>query len=227
MKKSVICTKISFWEKDVTVMKITISDWKGAKIETLRRIGVSLVSLLIILIMSKVLAPIIAPNSELFDQVGMALAIVALSLLLWRFPIGTYIMAQMFTMSAAAGSILKLYDMFPGYDRVVHFISGVILGYIGYTIGYYIVKRLELPPERFVIIFIAGLFSFACAGFWEIIEFLTDCVMHMGVQHSNTDTMGDIVAGYLGGTLFQLVKFIEHYKEFRFERIRSLFKHSD
>ena len=56
---------------------------------------------------------------------------------------------------------------------------------------------------------------------------MTDCVMHMGVQHSNTDTMGDIVAGYLGGTLFQLVKFIEHYKEFRFERIRSLFKHSD
>ena len=205
-------------------MKITISDWKGAKIETVRRLGVSVGSLLIILAMSVVLAPKIAPNSELFDQVGMALAIVALSLLLWRFPLGTYAMAQIFTLTAAAGSILKFYDRFPGYDRVVHFVSGVILGYIGYTIGYYVVRKLDLPPERFVITLIAGLFAYSCAGFWEIIEFTTDCVMHMGVQHSNTDTMGDIVAGFFGGAAFQLIKFIEHYKEFKFDRLRSFFK---
>jgi uncharacterized membrane protein YjdF len=174
--------------------------------------------------MSVVLAPKIAPNSELFDQVGMALAIVALSLLLWRFPLGTYAMAQIFTLTAAAGSILKFYDRFPGYDRVVHFVSGVILGYIGYTIGYYVVRKLDLPPERFVIILIAGLFAYSCAGFWEIIEFATDCVMHMGVQHSNTDTMGDIVAGFFGGAVFQVIKFIEHYKEFKFDRLRSFFK---
>lgn len=205
-------------------MKITISDWKGAKIETVRRLGVSVGSLLIILAMSVVLAPKIAPNSELFDQVGMALAIVALSLLLWRFPLGTYAMAQIFTLTAAAGSILKFYDRFPGYDRVVHFVSGVILGYIGYTIGYYVVRKLDLPPERFVITLIAGLFAYSCAGFWEIIEFTTDCVMHMGVQHSNTDTMGDIVAGFFGGAVFQVIKFIEHYKEFKFDRLRSFFK---
>ena len=205
-------------------MKITISDWKGAKIETVRRLGVSVGSLLIILAMSVVLAPKIAPNSELFDQVGMALAIVALSLLLWRFPLGTYAMAQIFTLTAAAGSILKFYDRFPGYDRVVHFVSGVILGYIGYTIGFYVVRKLDLPPERFVITLIAGLFAYSCAGFWEIIEFTTDCVMHMGVQHSNTDTMGDIVAGFFGGAVFQVIKFIEHYKEFKFDRLRSFFK---
>ncbi|MDO4846998.1 MAG: hypothetical protein Q3968_02575 [Clostridiaceae bacterium] len=205
-------------------MKTTISDWKGAKIETVRRLGVSVGSLLIILAMSVVLAPKIAPNSELFDQVGMALAIVALSLLMWRFPLGTYAMAQIFTLTAAAGSILKFYDRFPGYDRVVHFVSGVILGYIGYTIGYYVVRKLDLPPERFVITLIAGLFAYSCAGFWEIIEFTTDCVMHMGVQHSNTDTMGDIVAGFFGGAVFQVIKFIEHYKEFKFDRLRSFFK---
>ena len=205
-------------------MKTTISDWKGAKIETVRRLGVSVGSLLIILAMSVVLAPKIAPNSELFDQVGMALAIVALSLLMWRFPLGTYAMAQIFTLTAAAGSILKFYDRFPGYDRVVHFVSGVILGYIGYTIGYYVVRKLDLPPERFVITLIAGLFAYSCAGFWEIIEFATDCVMHMGVQHSNTDTMGDIVAGFFGGAVFQVIKFIEHYKEFKFDRLRSFFK---
>lgn len=206
-------------------MKVTLSEWKGTKIEVLRRLGVSVASLLIILIMSKVLAPIIAPDSELFDQVGMALAIVALSILLFRFPLGTYVMAQLFTMSAAAGCILRFYEMFPGYDRVVHFISGVILGYIGYTLNTYLFKRLELPLERFVLILMSGLFAFACAGFWEIIEFTTDCVSHMDVQHGNSDTMGDIVSGYLGGVLFQIIKIIEHYKDFSKEKIRNFFKH--
>ena len=205
-------------------MKTTLSDWKGPKVEVSRRLGVSAASLLIILFFSK--SFITPANSETFDQVGMALAIVALSLLLWRFPIGSYIMAQCFTLTAAAGSILKLYDKFPGYDRVVHFISGLILGYIGYYIGDYLFRKLEMPHERFIITLFAGLFSFSCAGFWEIIEFSTDCVMHMGVQHGNTDTMGDIVSGYLGGALFQLLKLFEHRKELSKETIRSFFKHA-
>lgn len=63
-----------------------------------------------------------------------------------------------------------------------------------------------------------------CAGFWEIIEFLTDCVMHMGVQYGNTDTMGDIVARYLGGVCFQLHKLFESRKFFTKDRVHSFFK---
>ena len=133
-------------------------------------------------------------------------------------------MANLLTVCAAAGSILKFYDRFPGYDRVVHFISGLILGYIGVYLVRWLFGRLSLYPEPFVVILFAGLFSFACAGFWEIIEFLTDCVMHMGVQHGNTDTMGDIVAGYLGGVCFQLHKLFESRKFFTKDRIHSFFK---
>ena len=145
-------------------------------------------------------------------------------MLLCRFPVGTYLMVNLFTLSAAAGSILKLYDKFPGYDRVVHFISGLILGYIGVYIGEWLFKRLSVPREPFIIIVFAGLFSCTCAGAWEIIEFLTDCVMHMDVQHGNTDTMGDIVAGYLGCILFQMHKLHENRAYFSKERIRSFFK---
>lgn len=209
-------------------MKVTLSDWKGAKIETLRRLGISLGAEAVILIFCY-FSP---PDAEFFDKIGMLMAVAALSLLLWRFPLGTYSMPLIFTLTAAAGSILKLYDLFPGYDRVVHFISGVILGYIGYYIIDYLFKKLELPHERFIMILFAGLFSCFCAGGWEIIEFTTDTVFHaigsthLDVQHSNSDTMGDIVSGYLGGAVFQLFKFIEHRKDFSRDKIRSFFKHS-
>lgn len=201
-------------------MKVTLSEWKGNKVEALRRLAVSLGALAVIILFS-VFAP---PQTELFDKVGMALAILALAIFLCRFPVGAYLMANLLTVCAAAGSILKFYDRFPGYDRVVHFISGLILGYIGVYLVRGLFGRLSLYPEPFVVILFAGLFSFACAGFWEIIEFLTDCVMHMGVQHGNTDTMGDIVAGYLGGVCFQLHKLFESRKFFTKDRIHSFFK---
>lgn len=201
-------------------MKVTLSEWKGNKVEALRRLAVSLGALAVIILFS-VFAP---PQTELFDKVGMALAVLALAIFLCRFPVGAYLMANLLTVCAAAGSILKFYDRFHGYDRVVHFISGLILGYIGVYLVRWLFGRLSLYPEPFVVILFAGLFSFACAGFWEIIEFLTDCVMHMGVQHGNTDTMGDIVAGYLGGVCFQLHKLFESRKFFTKDRIHSFFK---
>ncbi len=201
-------------------MKPTLSEWKGYKIETLRRLGISIGASLVILIFS-LCAP---PNAELFDMIGMELAIIALGILLCRFPVGTYLMVNLFTLSAAAGSILKLYDKFPGYDRVVHFISGLILGYIGVYIAEWLFKRLNVHREPVIIVVFGGRFYCTCAGIWEIIEFLTDCVMHMGVQHGNSDTMGDIVAGYLGSVLFQLHKMFESRAYFSKERIRSFFK---
>lgn len=143
-------------------------------------------------------------NAERFDMIGMELAVVALAIFLWKFPLGIYTAANVFTLSAAAGSILKWYDKFPGYDRVVHCISGLLLGYIGVYLINRIFTLLQTESIPILVVLFAGMFAFFGAGFWEIVEFLTDCVMHMGVQHSNTDTMGDIVAGYLGGVLYQV-----------------------
>lgn len=201
-------------------MKNSLVEWKGLKIEALRRLGISVITALLILLFC-VIAP---PQTEFFDKIGMELAVLAVALFLCRFPIGTYLMVNLFLLFPAAGSILKLYDRFPGYDRVVHYISGLLLGAIGIYLIEWLFKRLSLPHEMFVIILFGGLFSYACAGFWEIIEFLTDCVLHMGVQHGNTDTMGDIVAGYLGSVSFQLFKFFENRSYFTRERIRGFFK---
>lgn len=147
-------------------------------------------------------------------MIGMELAVVALAIFLWRFPLGIYLSANLFTLSAAAGSILKLYDRFPGYDRVVHFISGLLLGYIGVYLINRIFARLHTESIPVLVVLFAGMFAFFGAGFWEIVEFLTDCVVHMDVQHGNTDTMGDIVAGYLGGVLYQVQLLYQYRKYF-------------
>lgn len=179
------------------------------KNDGLRRLAVFLGASLVILVFS-VCAP---PNAERFDMIGMELAVLALAIFLWRFPLGIYLSANLFTLLAAAGSILKLYDRFPGYDRVVHFISGLLLGYIGVYLINRIFARLHTESIPVLVVLFAGMFAFFGAGFWEIVEFLTDCVVHMDVQHGNTDTMGDIVAGYLGGVLYQ-VRLLYQYRKY-------------
>src|SRR5699024_297254 len=99
-----------------------------------------------------------------------------------------------------------------------------ILGYIGVYLVRWLFGRLSLYPEPFVVILFAGLFSFACAGFWEIIEFLTDRVMNMGVQHGNTDAIGVMVSVDLGVVCFQLHKLFVIRTFFTRDRIHSLLK---
>ena len=110
------------------------------KNDGLRRLAVFLGASAVILIFS-----LCAPeNAETFDMIGMELAVVALAIFLWKFPLGLYAATNLFTLSAAAGSILKLYDKFPGYDRVVHFVSGLLLGYIGVYLINRIFARLHM-----------------------------------------------------------------------------------
>ena len=146
----------------------------------------------------------------LFDKIGMELALIAAGLFLSRFPIGIFLSANLFILSAAAGSVLRFYDQFPGYDRVVHFMSGIILGYVGFYLGKWLFDKCHTPGNPVPLLAFSFLFSCAGAGFWEIIEFTTDCITHMGVQHGNTDTMGDIVAGFAGALCFAAVTLYQH-----------------
>ncbi len=174
---------------------------KLSKYEQHVKLGIFLTASLLILIFS-----LLAPSGVgLFDKIGMELALIAIGIFLLRFPTGIFLSANLFVIAAAAGSVLRLYDLLPGYDRVVHFLSGIILGFVGYYAAKWLFHHYQLPQTPLLIILGSFFFSCACAGFWEIIEFTVDCVSDMAVQHGNTDTMGDIVAGFLGATCFSSV----------------------
>lgn len=177
-----------------------------SKYEQHIKLGIFFTASLMILLFS-----IFAPaDVGLFDKVGMELALIAIGVFLLRFPTGLFLSANLFVIAAAAGSVLRLYDLLPGYDRVVHFMSGIILGFVGFYAVKWLMERLGVMENPLLLTLISFFFSCACAGFWEIIEFTVDCIAQMGVQHGNTDTMGDIVAGFLGAGCFGVVHLYQY-----------------
>ena len=123
------------------------------------------------------------------------------TLLLWRCPAGFHICAQVFVILAMGlGSILNLYDIWPGYDRIVHFLSGVIIYFLAQYLGErYFLKGQPVPK---CISMTTGLLAaFSAAGLWEVYECSMDCLINTQMQGNNIDSMGDIVSGVLGGIL--------------------------
>ncbi len=98
--------------------------------------------------------------------------------------------------SMYAGNILNLYKFIYFYDKILHFISGIALGYIGFDI---VQNNLNISEHKlFTFIFIMS-FGAGCAGLWEIYEFITDAVFGFTSQNSSLkDTMYDIICGILG-----------------------------
>lgn len=102
------------------------------------------------------------------------------------------------------GCIINLYNITWWYDIVIHFISGIVSGYL----GYYVLKRMGLyqkDKKLFNFLFCFA-FSLMIAGLWEIGEFSMDIVSGSNLQHSLetgvTDTMEDVICGTLGGMLY-------------------------
>ncbi len=163
------------------------------------RVAASVFAILVIICFA-----FINPEAETMDVVGMLAAVAALSVVLWWFPLPIYLLPLGFTLLAAAGSIVGLYARFFFYDKIVHGISGVMLAYIGYFLAGVLLRRLRLPDSRALRLVMAFLFAGMCAGMWEIFEFTADQLLAMEVQHGNADTMGDIIAGFVGGALYCL-----------------------
>ena len=155
-----------------------------------------------------ILFRILEPAAETMDVIGMILAVIAVALVLFRFSMTIYLPALIFVVLAGAGSIYLMYDKLPGWDRFVHYFSGVVLGAIGYTAMEKLMKWRNLPEDPVILILAGFMFTGMCAGAWEIGEFSADQFLGMGVQHGNTDTMGDIVCGFLGGLTFCIAKIL-------------------
>ena len=101
------------------------------------------------------------------------------------------------------GTMLNFYNVFPFYDILLHFASGILLMFAGHYVLEQITKRkagLVLPHG--LTIFHCWLFSVAAAGVWEIFEFTVDQLFGFDCQlNSLLDTMTDIVAGTVGASM--------------------------
>ncbi len=148
------------------------------------------------------------PAADTADMFSMIFAVIVVSGVLFRFPLTIYLPAMVFLILAGAGSVFLMYDKLPGWDRFVHYFSGIVLGAVGYTGMTYLLSWRRLPQDKVLLFLGAFVFTGMCAGAWEIGEFSADQLFGMEVQHGNVDTMGDIVCGFLGGLTFCAGMFI-------------------
>lgn len=140
---------------------------------------------------------------------GSFVSVALVSAAAWFFPLRFYVFALVFHFFAAPlGSVINLYKYLGCYDRIVHYLSGIILAEAGLILISRIFKKRGLKDDIAVKLLFAFFFSAACAGFWEIYEFTADSLLHIDMQGSNLNTMGDIVSGVLGAATYTAASFI-------------------
>jgi len=113
------------------------------------------------------------------------------------------------------GTYLRFYDSLIWWDIMLHFSSGILLGYVGILILMWLDKdNLQGGKQRLISI---ALFSFLVsvsgAVFWEIMEFLSDTFIGCNTQlGSLQDTMEDMIYGTIGATIFVIYLFASAHK---------------
>jgi hypothetical protein len=82
------------------------------------------------------------------------------------------------------GELKKFYDIFPWWDVMLHTVSGIILGLIGFMLIFVLNEstqtKVQLSPV--FICFFAFCFAVSCGAIWEIFEFCGDRLLHMNMQ---------------------------------------------
>lgn len=109
------------------------------------------------------------------------------------------------------GSILDFYHIFNNYDKIMHFLSGILTAYI----GLYLIMLLKSYNKKniiFNIIFIIG-FTLSIAFFWEVFEFVNDSLFGKDAQNVLTtgvdDTMWDMIVAFLGSIIINIIYIVE------------------
>ena len=170
---------------------------------------IKLISIFIFLIANTVCCALSVINGDanLLRIIGSYVAFAAVSILLWRFPLSVQISFLTFVLLASSlGSVLCLYAKLNFFDKIVHYLSGIVLAFAGFYIAKILLNKREIADNGdFFKNTIAFLFSCSCAAFWEIYEFTVDNLLGMESQGNNQNTMGDIIAGVLGAVTYLIV----------------------
>ncbi len=102
-----------------------------------------------------------------------------------RFTSGIKIAIVLFIFAAELlGEINSFYEKIPWWDNMLHSLSGIILGLIGFILVYAMNEsdKLEVHLSPLFISAFAFFFAVASGAVWEIIEFAADRLFSMNMQ---------------------------------------------
>jgi hypothetical protein len=122
-------------------------------------------------------------------------------------------------MALYLGGSHRFYDKYKWWDRAIHFLSGV--GFTGFGIAF---ASASSGTIKLVILFFGFTFSLTLHVFWEVLEYISDCISHGNAQrwqkvhasHNHVsekalqpaglvDTMNDAICCIVGAGLSVLV----------------------
>ncbi|MDD2627931.1 MAG: hypothetical protein PHR25_05570 [Clostridia bacterium] len=115
------------------------------------------------------------------------------------------------------GELKDFYYKISWWDEMLHFISGSILGIIGYMFVYFLnkkhIKETKLSP--FFVTMFAFCFALTIGVFWEVFEFAADRLMGLNMQKFRlpgedglVDTMTDLIVDAIGALIVTTIGYI-------------------
>ncbi|MFP4547313.1 MAG: hypothetical protein ACLFQM_04220 [Fidelibacterota bacterium] len=103
------------------------------------------------------------------------------------------------------GEIGNFYDRFWWWDILLHFISAIAFGCIGFIILYYLNKTNKISSKPFWIAVFTFSFAVSIGTVWEIFEFSVDQLLGLNMQKTGLhDTMWDLITDVTGALIAAL-----------------------
>ncbi|MDD2202918.1 MAG: DUF2238 domain-containing protein [Bacilli bacterium] len=115
-------------------------------------------------------------------------------------PIKTFYLLFIYA-SAVIGGVGEFYSLFNPYDKIVHFISGVLITWVFLVLVQPYVKKYTTNLILFTVI----CFNSMIALLWEVGEFTFDLIFKTSVQRGLYDTMTDMIVAVVGGLIIALI----------------------
>lgn len=101
------------------------------------------------------------------------------------------------------GSILNFYYLMPGYDKIMHFLSGMLSAFIAFILLIHR-KHYKKRDYFFTILFVIAI-TLSIASLWEFYEFTFDNLFDKDAQNvvatGVADTMWDMIMAFFGSII--------------------------
>jgi len=121
-----------------------------------------------------------------------------------------FIMVFIF-LSLILGSIGRFYDRFPWWDTMLHVISGVLIGLVGFSLVYLLNRSSweKIKLSRAFVSLFAFCFALSLGALWEVYEYTVDNAFGWNMQRTGLDdTMSDLVVDAVGALLVSLLGYL-------------------
>lgn len=98
------------------------------------------------------------------------------------------------------GELHNFYYKFSWWDDMLHFISGIVLGLVGFmlvdTLNRFQMRKMQFELSPFFVAFFAFTFAVAAGAVWEIFEYCMDTFFGMNMQKYMIDPQAAVAQGF-------------------------------